>query len=58
MSNLKYDALIASGIVIGERVALPPDLVRGTRWSEIEAKKAPVLHAGSGWRPWAKTRRW
>jgi GTP cyclohydrolase II len=40
MSNLKYDALIAAGIEIGERVALPPDLVPQDAMVEIEAKKA------------------
>jgi GTP cyclohydrolase II len=40
MSNLKYDALIAEGIEIGERVALPPDLVPPDAMVEIAAKKA------------------
>jgi hypothetical protein len=40
MSNLKYDALIASGIEIGERVPLPPGLVPQDAMVEIEAKKA------------------
>jgi GTP cyclohydrolase II len=40
MSNLKYDALIAAGIEIGERVSLPPDLVPEDAMVEIEAKKA------------------
>jgi GTP cyclohydrolase II len=40
MSNLKYDALIAAGIEIGERVALPPELVPQDARVEIEAKKA------------------
>jgi hypothetical protein len=40
MSNLKYDALIAAGIEIGERVALPPYLVPQDAMVEIEAKKA------------------
>jgi GTP cyclohydrolase II len=40
MSNLKYDALIAAGIEIGERVPLPPDLVPPDAMVEIEAKKA------------------
>jgi GTP cyclohydrolase II len=40
MSNLKYDALIAAGIEIGERVALPPELVPSDAMVEIEAKKA------------------
>ena len=40
MSNLKYDALIAAGIEIGERVAIPPELVPQDARVEIEAKKA------------------
>ena len=40
MSNLKYDALIAAGIEIGERVPLPPELVPQDAMVEIEAKKA------------------
>jgi GTP cyclohydrolase II len=40
MSNLKYDALIAAGIEIGERVPLPPGLVPQDAMVEIEAKKA------------------
>jgi GTP cyclohydrolase II len=40
MSNLKYDALVASGIEIGERVPLPPGLVPQDAMVEIEAKKA------------------
>jgi GTP cyclohydrolase II len=40
MSNLNYDALIAAGIEIGERVALPAELVPQDALVEIEAKKA------------------
>ena len=40
MSNLKYDALIAAGIEIGERVPIPADLVPQDAQVEIEAKKA------------------
>jgi GTP cyclohydrolase II len=40
MSNLKYDALIGAGIDIGERVALPPELVPPDAMVEIAAKKA------------------
>jgi GTP cyclohydrolase II len=40
MSNLKFDALIAAGIEIGERVPLPPGLVPQDAMVEIEAKKA------------------
>jgi GTP cyclohydrolase II len=40
MSNLKYDALVGSGIEIGERVPLPAELVPKDASVEIEAKKA------------------
>jgi GTP cyclohydrolase II len=40
MSNLKYDALIAAGIEVGERVPLPPGLVPPDAMVEIAAKKA------------------
>jgi GTP cyclohydrolase II len=40
MSNLKYDALVAAGIEIGERVPIPPALVPQDAQVEIEAKKA------------------
>ena len=40
MSNLKYDALIESGIAIGERVAIPEELVPDDAKVELAAKKA------------------
>jgi GTP cyclohydrolase II len=40
MSNLKYDALVAAGIEIGERIPLPAVLVPQDAMVEIEAKKA------------------
>jgi GTP cyclohydrolase II len=40
MSNLKYDALVESGIEIGERVPIPSELVPKDASVEIEAKKA------------------
>jgi GTP cyclohydrolase II len=40
MSNLKYEALVGGGIEIGERVALPADLVPPDAAVELEAKKA------------------
>jgi len=51
MSNLKYDALIAAGIEIGERVALPPDLVPQDAMVEIEAKKAAGYFAPESEKP-------
>ena len=40
MSNMKYDAIVESGIEIGERVSIPHDLVPPDAQVEIEAKKA------------------
>jgi GTP cyclohydrolase II len=40
MSNMKYDALAAGGIEIGERVPIPDDLVPPDASVEMEAKKA------------------
>jgi len=40
MSNLKYEAIINSGIDVGERVAIPSGLVPKDASVEIEAKKA------------------
>jgi GTP cyclohydrolase II len=40
MSNMKYEALVESGVEIGERVAIPPELVPLDASVELEAKKA------------------
>ena len=40
MSNMKYDALARQGIEIGERVAIPDDLIPDDALVEMEAKKA------------------
>jgi GTP cyclohydrolase II len=40
MSNMKYDAVVGSGIEIGERVSIPAGLVPPDALVEIEAKKA------------------
>jgi GTP cyclohydrolase II len=40
MSNMKYDALVGSGIEIGERVPIPADLIPPDASVEMEAKKA------------------
>ncbi|RAK66317.1 GTP cyclohydrolase II [Phenylobacterium kunshanense] len=40
MSNMKYDALVAGGVEIGERVPIPADLVPPDASVEMEAKKA------------------
>jgi GTP cyclohydrolase II len=40
MSNMKYDAIVETGIEIGERVSIPHDLVPPDAQVELEAKKA------------------
>jgi GTP cyclohydrolase II len=45
MSNMKYDAIVGSGIDIGERVPIPDDLVPEDAKVEIEAKKAAGYYA-------------
>ena len=45
MSNMKYDAIIESGIEIGERVSIPPELIPPDAQVEIEAKKAAGYYA-------------
>jgi GTP cyclohydrolase II len=40
MSNMKYDAIVGSGIEVVERVPIPPELVPPDAAVEIEAKKA------------------
>ena len=40
MSNMKYDALAAGGIEIGERVPIPAELIPPDASVEMEAKKA------------------
>jgi GTP cyclohydrolase II len=40
MSNMKYDAIVETGIAIGERVSIPHDLVPPDAQVELEAKKA------------------
>ena len=48
MSNMKYDAMVESGIVIGERVAIPPELIPPDASVEIEAKKAAGYYSPEG----------
>jgi GTP cyclohydrolase II len=45
MSNMKYDAIVGSGIEIGERVPIPDELVPEDAKVEIEAKKAAGYYA-------------
>jgi GTP cyclohydrolase II len=48
MSNMKYDAMVESGIEIGERVAIPSELVPPDASVEIEAKKAAGYYSPDG----------
>ena len=48
MSNMKYDAIVGSGIEIGERVAIPDGLVPPDASVEMEAKKAAGYYAPDG----------
>ncbi|MDO9442543.1 MAG: hypothetical protein Q7T73_16770, partial [Beijerinckiaceae bacterium] len=46
--NMKYDALVGSGIEIVERVALPDELIPPDASVEMEAKKAAGYFAPQG----------
>ncbi|MGH9319652.1 MAG: GTP cyclohydrolase II [Vicinamibacteria bacterium] len=48
MSNMKHDAIVSSGIEIGERVRIPPELVPKDAQVEIDAKMAAGYYAGAG----------
>ncbi len=48
MSNMKYDAIVGSGIEVGERVPIPPELVPPDASVEIEAKKAAGYYTPDG----------
>jgi GTP cyclohydrolase II len=47
MSNLKFDAMQAHGIEIGERVAIPDDLIPADARVEMDAKKAAGYYVGA-----------
>jgi len=40
MSDDKYGAITGSGIEVGERLSLPPELVPADAWVELDAKVA------------------
>jgi GTP cyclohydrolase II len=48
MSNMKYDAMVNSGIEIGERVPIPDGMVPQDASVEMEAKKAAGYYAPDG----------
>ena len=48
MSNMKYDAIVSSGIEVGERVPIPAELIPQDASVEMEAKKAAGYYAPDG----------
>merc|ERR1740121_2979239 len=46
MSDMKHDAIVATGIKIEERVEIPPDMVPKDAQVEITAKVFAGYHAG------------
>jgi GTP cyclohydrolase II len=48
MSNMKYDAIVNSGIAVGERVPIPDELIPPDASVEMEAKKAAGYYAPEG----------
>ncbi len=48
MSNMKFDALAKAGVEIGERVAIPDELIPPDASVEMEAKKAAGYFAPQG----------
>ena len=40
MSNMKYDAIVGSGIEVGKRISIPDSLIPKDAQVEMEAKKA------------------
>ena len=48
MSNMKYDAIVGSGIEVGERVPIPAGLIPPDASVEMEAKKAAGYYAPDG----------
>lgn len=48
MSNLKYNAIVSSGIEVVQRIPIPPDMIPADAQVEIEAKKASGYYSDSG----------
>jgi GTP cyclohydrolase II len=48
MSNMKFDALASQGIEVGERVAIPDELIPADARVEMDAKKAAGYYAPEG----------
>lgn len=51
MSDMKYDAIVSSGIKIVERVEIPPELIPKDAQVEIAAKVAVGYHGGDKYKP-------
>jgi len=51
MSNMKYDAIVGSGIEVGERVPIPEDLIPADARVEMEAKVAAGYFADAATPP-------
>jgi GTP cyclohydrolase II len=47
MSDMKYNAIVESGIVVGDRIAIREDLIPADAWVEINAKKSAGYYDGS-----------
>lgn len=54
MSNMKYDAIVGSGIEVGERVTIPDDMIPPDARVEMDAKKAAGYFAAAGEMPEAE----
>ena len=50
MSDMKYDAIVNSGIKIIERVPIPPELIPKDAQVEIAAKVHVGYHGGSDYK--------
>ncbi|MDH3712697.1 MAG: GTP cyclohydrolase II [Gammaproteobacteria bacterium] len=46
MSNMKYDAMVEQGIEIGERIAIPDEMIPEDAQVEMQAKKAAGYFSG------------
>jgi len=50
MSDMKHDAIVASGITIGQRVEIPPEMVPKDAQVEIAAKVFAGYHSGNSYK--------
>ena len=48
MSNMKYDAIVGSGIEVVNRLSIPDDLIPADAQVEIQAKKAAGYFSDDG----------